>query len=1632
MRKLLLISFILTTSLYASAQCVTNVDFNTWTQAGRPANGNWVVQGGGSEVRQTINGSPTFYISPFDLMNVSITGRFKSTDTDDDWMGFVFSFLDPMGATDDFDCWLFDWKQDWQGASPRGMSLNRAEGVIPPNLYGTHFKAHQNGPPFTVMQADFGGPGWDRNENYDFELRLTYTRATIYIDGVLIFDQTGCFKPGRFGFYNYSQEDCYYSNFQYDLFIDFFVDDDGKACLGDVVDFEFVNPCLNFADLSQYQSMEWDFGDGSPTVVNNNPTFSNANVSHVYPSAGTYTATLTVTDNNNCSKTATRIIEIADPIVLNPTVTEPSCNGAQNGEISLNPTGGFGNYLYYWNGGVNNQQTWVGRSAGTYTVVVTDSICSTSGQFTLDQPTPLTASVTSTDATCNANDGTASISISGGTPPYQNISWAGIPGATRTGLYPGTYIADFEDANGCSAVLQYTATINSLPCGITASTSTSDVSCLNGNDGSATLTVTGSTPPVNISWSNGDTGPTAVNLTAGTYTYTYTDNDPNHDFNGTVTIQEPTDSLELDLQTIGISCPGANDGQAIASVISGGNPPYNYNWSGGQANDPVASNLAPGTISVTVTDILGCGNIASATISSVPTLSSSITTVIDSCYRAGKGSATVAATGGTPPYNYEWSDFSTNRINDNLRADTYYVTITDDNGCSIIDTAIVGGPSDPLSYTYIKEDVECAGDSTGSFDINVTGGTPGYIFDWDSSFVSGNNPTGLPAGIYNYSITDLYGCVVYGGDTIFEPDTALTVLASTTDVTCHGADDGTLTLVISGGTPPYSYQGNPLPVDSVTLTNLPPGNYTGSVEDSNGCSFTVNETITEPGPQSLTIGSIDNLCYGESEGLAFAEFINATGAVNYSWTGGLNGDTITNLTAGTYTVTATDQNNCTLIDSVEITEPTELTYSSNTTDVDCYGNNTGSINITASGGTSGYTYQWDSASVSGNNPTGLYAGIYSYTITDANNCEVLGSDTLNQPDAPLTLTVSATDVNCNGANDGTLTIVVSGGTPSYSYQGNPLPVDSVTLTNLPPGNYSGDVEDASGCIASVNETITEPGPQSLDLNGTDNPCFGASLGSADANFVNATGTVSYGWTGGLSGSSISNLSAGTYTVTATDQNNCALIDSIIISEPTPDTLTVNVTDASCFGEDGSATANPVGGNPPYTFTWSDGSSGQTVDLPAGNYTVTALEDATGCGEFGTFSIDEPDELIIAAQLTDIDCNGDDSGNISITASGGSGGGYSYDWTPNISNSNIASSLTAGDYTVNITDSDNCQRDSTFTINEPTPIGLSASATDLLCFEDASGSIDAGVTGGNAPHDYVLWENGTNLQNSSDGNFSGLSASTYTIVVTDASACIDSATVQVNEPALLQSQSSAQDISCFGFGDGRLNASASGGTPDFTYELLGEQNNNGIFDGLQAGSYTLNITDANGCTTSESFVIEEPDSLNLFVNPDSAIVDAGEILELLASTNLNGAFNYTWEPENNLSCYDCADPEFTAIFSTSYTVTAIDTNGCLAEHTVILEVIPNHNFDAPDAFTPNGDGVNDTWNVYGNIEGLKEFRVLLFDRWGELVFESRDPNFQWDGTRNGTPLSPDVFVWRVSLVFYDGYTERRSGSVTLIK
>lgn len=1776
----------------ASSQCNNAIDLNTWIKGGQPGNGNWVVTNGGSQVHQTINGDPTFFYSPFNMMNVHISGRFKTTDTDDDYMGFVFSFLNPLGATDSFDCWLFDWKQQQQGGAPPGKSLDRVNGYIPSSQYTNVFWDHNNTPEFTVVQNTFGGSGWQWNHYHDFDLYLTYTRAQIYIDGVLTFDWTDCYKPGRFGFYNLSQQDCYYDNFSYSLFVDFTFSQD-KICLGQSTTLQFATPCVT-SFQNQYTSLTWDFGDGNTQTVTN-PTPSNCNISHTYAAAGVYNAKLTLTDNNGCTTTSTaHSVDVRSPLAINPTIVSPTCNGLLNGAINTAVTGGFGNYNYLWSSGVT-APNYQSIAAGTYTLTVVDGPCSATGTYTITQPTALTAVTSHTDANCNGSNGSCTITISGGTPPYSGVSWGGIPGYTVNNLPQGTYIADFHDANGCSSLNQYREIVGNLPCGLSATATTVDVSCNGGNNGSATLTVTGGSPPATITWTGGGSGATVTGLAAGTYTYNYTDQNAGHAFSGTVTINQPAAPMVATVATTALSCAGSNNGSAIASVTSGGYPPYTYSWSqAGHGNNPVASNLAPGAITVTITDSHGCTATASGTVSSVPSLNASITKTDDVCFHSRRGSAIVHVSGGIVPYTYIWNNLVTDTGNMAISAGTYSVTVTDNNGCTVTASTVVNGPPQ-LIMSYTDQKIKCYGANTGSFNITVSGGTPAYTYTWNQPSASGSNPTGLAPGDYAFTVTDANGCSVLGEDTLTQPASALSALTSHTNVNCHGGSDGTVTINLSGGTPPYTYLGNPIPAGTTTLTGLPAGTYAGNIIDSNSCTVAVSETITEPGVQSLTLTPVANTCFGGTAGSITATFVNGTGNITYNWNpGGNQPSPYTGLAAGTYTVTATDANNCTASGSTTVNQPTAISVSIAKTDVLCFGGSSGTATLTVSGGTGpNYTYVWSPNVSNSNTASSLAANTYQITITDQAQCTKDTFVTISQPAAALNATLQTTDVTCFGLTDGTIAVNATGGTPNYTYAWNPNVGSSANATGLGASSYNVTVTDANSCSTSQSATInapasalavaptqvnltcygasngsatvnasggtspytylwspnvstadnatsliagtynvtvndnhmcsitttfniTQPPVIAITINKVDELCFGDAIGSITLTVSGGTGTTyGYTWNPNVSTTNTaSNLTANTYFITVTDQAQCNKDTSVTITQPAaPVSATVQFTDVTCFGlTDGTITITPAGGTPGYTYSWNPNvSSGNTATgLGAGSYSVTITDanscstsqtatisapasalsvapthtdltcyqvnvgtaainaaggtpaytytwnpnvstadnasslaaatynvtvtDAHLCTITTTFTVTQPPQLIVTSTEVNNRCYGDATASITLNASGGTpGGGYVYTWNPSVSTTNSATNLTAGNYAYTVTDANNCTVVQSVSIVDPAKINLAIASGDPHCFNESTGFINATAQGGITPYNFTL-DNGTTQQTSAGGQFPNIPPGTYTVSVTDNNSCSSDTTVILNNPSQITDQVTEHDVTCYHSTDGQIIVTAAGGTPGYTFALsTGPQNTSGTFTGLIPNPYSITITDANNCTITDTTTVNEPDSVLVTVMPDSVELKLGQSIQLQSTTNQSGLVTYTWLPPYGLSCYDCPNPTFSGNTSANYNVTAVNTNGCQGTAVVVVEVVPEYNIFIPNVFTPNGDGANDQWRIFGNLDGLKQFNIILFNRIGEKVFETDNINFGWDGMYKGAPAPAGVYTYVAHFVWLNNHSDSNyKGSLTILR
>ncbi|HPQ07712.1 MAG TPA: T9SS type A sorting domain-containing protein [Bacteroidia bacterium] len=643
---------------------------------------------------------------------------------------------------------------------------------------------------------------------------------------------------------------------------------------------------------------------------------------------------------------------------------------------------------------------------------------------------------------------------------------------------------------------------------------------------------------------------------------------------------------------------------------------------------------------------------------SAATLNVSFTAPSSAC--AGVAVTMTNNTTGSPTPTYTWVVTPTAGVtyNPNQNATnpsitfanggTYTITLTASNGT--VGTASQTISITQLSVTSNQTSVTCNGGSNGSATVTVSGGTPSYSYTWAPTGGNAATASGLTAGNYTVTIKDANNCSTTKTLSITQPP-ALSVTVNQTNVSCNGGNNGSATVSVSGGTPSYSYTWAPTGGYAATASGLTAGNYTVTIKDANNCSTTKTLSITQPPALSVTANQTNVSCNGGNNGSATVTVSGGTPAYSYTWapTGG-NAATASGLTAGNYTVTIKDANNCSTTKTLSITQPPALSVTANQTNVSCNGGNNGSATVSVSGGTPAYSYTWAPTGGNAATASGLTAGNYTVTIKDANNCSTTKTLSITQPPA-LSVTVNQTNVSCNGGNNGSATVSVSGGTPAYSYTWAPTGGNAATASGLTAGNYTVTIKDANNCSTTKTLSITQPSALSVTVNQNNVSCNGGNNGSATVTVSGGTPSYSYTWapTGG-NAAAASGLTAGNYTVTIKDANNCSTTKTLSITQPSALSVTVNQTNVSCNGgNNGSATVSVSGGTPAYSYTWAPtgGNAATASGLTAGNYTVT-VKDANNCSITKTLNISQPAPI-----------------NTSVTISGGTltalQTGASYQW-----------------------------------------------------------------------------------------------------------------------------------------------------------------------------------------------------------------------------------------------------------------------------------------------------------------------------------------------------------------------------------
>lgn len=746
-----------------------------------------------------------------------------------------------------------------------------------------------------------------------------------------------------------------------------------------------------------------------------------------------------------------------------------------------------------------------------------------------------------------------------------------------------------------------------------------------------------------------------------------------------------------------------------------------------------------------------------------------------------------------------------------------------------------------------------------------------------------------------------------------------------------------------------------------------------------------------------------------------------------------------------YIVEVTD-GNCVAYDTVSIDFYSNFTANISIRNVGCFGNNDGDIIAEPVGGYAPFDFIWTDAggnvirtTIGQNTDTllNLPIGTYYVELTDANGCSRLDTAEITVPSPLVINNLFSEDVTCFGLNNGIASAEGGGGVPPYTYSwsnGANIP----NLISLPPGTYVLTVTDNSGCTVEDSVTITEPAEITFTKDSTLISCYQGSDGAAEIVITGGGNPpFTYLWSNAATTSSIQNLSAGTYSVTATDVEGCFVEATYNITAPDSFIIDItNVQDATCFNlTDGSASASVAGTTVGYSFLWSNGeTTAIATALPAGTNTVTVTVDSSGCEQSTTVDVSFPPRFTLDITITNpVTCFGGSDGEATVMVSPvGGTPPFTYQWS-NGQTDSLVIGLTGGEtYYVTVTDGSpsGCPEFDTIFIPQPDPLELNPSITDVSCYGGEDGSIRIDPSGGTAPYSYSWSNGGTGAEQNT------LPVGTYSVTVTDNQGCTNEINnMEIEEPLTpITWDTTVVDESCPGKGDGALFVTAAGGTGPYIFSLdNGNQTNgDGNFLRLSEGIYELAVIDANGCQVTGEIEIEAPPIFDLEFDPEFDTIQLGltYVLTPIIVPSI-GNYSFSWQPANSLDCDTCQAPLASPIQTTVYEVTVYDENNCPRVEQFTLFVENPLLLYIPNSFSPNGDGVNDKFQVYA--PGAENVSMKIFNRWGEKVFDyNGDLNGGWDGTFAGRIAQIDVYVYYVEVIYGDGQKIAKEGSITIVK
>lgn len=1203
-------------------------------------------------------------------------------------------------------------------------------------------------------------------------------------------------------------------------------------------------------------------------------------------------------------------------------------------------------------------------------------------------------------------DGTQTVSVvaSGGSGSYDYLWSTGADTpeinikSSQINEATDTYSITVTDASGCftaeNVTVTTTASIDSIRRQIV------NITDCNGNNGIITITPLNGQPPFRFSWqgSNGIAGSSSgilgtfgiLNLTQGAYRITITDSspDPCPFILRSVLVNGPDAEVGIpDIENV--SCAGANDGK-ICLTVNGNNPVYQ--WSNGM-NTPCVENLSGGSYSVTISDG-ECNTILDNLVIEEPApLKLLLQPSMLTCSNNRDGAIDATVFGGIPPYNFLWNNGVTNEDLEGLSPGKYLLTVTDRNGCTVMDSVQITAPA-PLSVSLLNlSNTSCSENQDGLIQVSGSGGTSPYQYKWGDGRTTAL-VAGLKAGNYPVTIEDVNGCAFNAAFNIIDPQPLRVRLVSFASPNCLGDTTGRITVNGSGGSKDYTFLWNNGLVGS-TIENLPVGTYKVTLTDGKNCpadSLTVNlkalselglnTTITAPTCEGLSNGAITLLPTG------IAPF-------KYDWANGSTSNILNNIGVGAYPVKITDRQGCLLDTIIKVSAPQVFQVELGVLQPTCYNDVDGLINVNIiQAGRAPLDFNWNNGA-SSQSLVGVGAGNYILSITDGMGCQFI-SDTLKiiNPEK-IDLRIDATGtINCYGDTTGFVELSILGGTLPFTYTWAGQKTTSEDIYGLTAGNYRFLATDAKNC--PIDTTFIFNQPPELDA-AVNIEVSGVCENNAPSRLVavaeGGASPYSFLWNTGSTSATIDGPQTGDYTLFVEDNLGCKDTVNSIKIKSRVSILKIddfNISDVSCAGAgDAVMTARVSGGSSQYRFHFSNNyivntrsSIVSTSNLVVNqNYRVTVTDLVTGC-----VVVSEPKKVIEPQPLRikrdsvkRVECVGDSEGAIFTSTAGGTAP-YQYQWSESnvlVNDADFSNLLgiPVGTYKVIVTDANGC-KDSLVNIElaatttQITVIDSLSTIKDVGCKGQNSGLIDLTLAGGKLPYVYK-WDNG--IQTEDNRN---IPSGSYSLTITDANNCTTIfPPFEISEPdTILTVMPVITNQTCSDVSDGGLRINTFGGASPYQYFwkfedfVLGNENGN-LLDSLAAGTYFLTVEDHNNCLLLDTFTITSPTPLEVEIENLSQGLVA-------VATGGTPEYNFLWS--NGMETVALSE-----IPDGEYSVTVTDANGCKTESQALLVGLTEVQHIRQFKLFPNpNSGLVD---IFLSLKERDDIRISVFDLAGKLHF-----------------------------------------------